>query len=370
MEKDPGKKRRFFEELIARLTPANALQIRKFIADLSRHSREFREFHREWGKVGGREALISAAGTSRQATEATMAGWASTDPSPALAFFEDLQSNSHNGDGTTNHLSQEYLRLGLIEGLAEAHYPSATDFVSKQFEAEAFGEKKAGDLIRAVANAVVTQEGMSEAAAWATTVPDHLRNEAIAGVARAYAETDVSAGLDWLASLGDEHHQGAAFFHTFDVWARQDPTAAAEYLSSMPDSYQRNEATVALTLRTLPEDSNAAMQWTESLQDPDARNRGFSDAFNSWARIDAISASEYLADMAPSPERDHAINGFAGSLVVRDPVAAIAWADQIENSTLRESSLVTVALSFFENNPTAAEAWLPESGLPEQTRHR
>ena len=368
--KDGQTRRRAFDQLLAGLSVENAQKVREQIADVPRHSAEFREFHQAWGRAGGKDALLSAAGTSRQASEATMAGWASVEPTAALEFFDRLQLSSHNGDGSTNHLSKEYLRLGLVEGLAEADPNMATDFVQEQFDAKEVGDKRAGDMIRAVANSIVAQKGLEAAASWAATAPDDLRNEALAGVARKFAASDVEATLEWLGSLGDRDHQGAAYFHTFSTWAGEDPAAASDYIAAMPDSYRRNEAIIATALQSMREDSGLALEWIETITKPTSRNRGFSYTFNAWARQDAVAASEYLAEMADSPERDHAIHGFAGSVVVRDPTTAIAWADQIGDAQLRESSLVTVALSFFENDPAAATTWLPDSGFPMETVER
>ena len=367
---DAHVKRQVFEALMAGMTPENAAKTQKQIEHFSPHSPESRAFYRAWGRLSGEPVMAVAAWASKQSAQAALSGWASASPVAARKYFETLQKNSHNGDGSTNHLSREYLGVGLADGLAMADPDMATDFVQEQFDRKEVGDKKAGDMIRAVADRVLQQKGFEEAASWALTVSDDLRSEAIAGIARKYAAVDVATTLDWLTALGDEHHQGAAYFHTFSTWMREDPAAAGEYLAAMPDSYRRNEAIIAIALQTTDGDWASPLELVETIPEPATRNRGFSDMFNTWARDDAIAASEYLAQMPPSPERDHAISGFAGSLVVRDPATAIAWADQIGDNHLRESSLVTVALSFFENDPAAASAWLPDSGLPVETVDR
>ena len=364
-------RRQAFKKLIAGLTPENAMKVRKQIAHVPRHSDAFSEFHRAWGRVAEKSAVLEAGKLSRQATAETLAGWASQSPEEAKRFFQNLQSSAHNGDGTTNHFSKEYLRLGLVKGLAEDGTNIATAFVQEQFESKEVGDKKAGDMIRIVADSVGDQLGMEEASKWAESLPDSLRNEALAGIVKEHASVDVKGALDWLESYEDPAvHKGAAYYHIFDSWMRQDSTAASEYIATMPDSYQRHEAISALAQWSMREDPTVALEWTETIDDLTARHRILSDSFNTWARNDPIAASEHLVTMPASADRDHAIHGFAGMLALDDPGAAVAWADQIADVPLRQAALTTVALSYFETDPAAASAWLPHSGLPNGTIER
>ncbi|MFT5191863.1 MAG: hypothetical protein ACI957_004908 [Verrucomicrobiales bacterium] len=375
VNEDEATRRRAFDRLLAGLSKGNVSLIREELSHLPRHGQELCEFHQTWGRVAGKSAVLNAATLSKEATASTLAGWTSIEPAAAREFFEGLQVSAHNGDGSTNHFSQDYLRVGFTQGLAKSDVRLATDFVQLQFDSKTVGEKKAGDMIRAVAHQVLTDQGLADVGAWVATVPGPLRSEALAGIARDRAGTDPQATLDWLGSLDNDTHQGAAHYHTFDTWLGNDLTAASEYIAQMPESYQRDEAISGLAQRTIREDPSAALEWTDAISAPSSRHRVLSETFNSWARVDPVAASAHLAEMPISPERDQAINGFASRISKDDPSAAVVWADQIADTQLRNTALTTVALttvalSYLESNPDAAKAWLPDSGLSQEMMDR
>ncbi len=370
-ESDPIRKQAI-NTLIAHLNAENALRIRQELEHLPPHSPDYDAFHHAWGRVAGREGVIGAARFTKQASQASLAGWASVEAEGARSFFDKLQVSAHNGDGTTNFLSQEYLRPGLTKGLAEIDITLATDFIHEQFQAGLIGDKAVGELIRATTEEVVELIGQSEAAtSWAVSLPVELRNEALAGLARHYAASDVEGTLEWLGGLGEEVHKGAAYYHTYHTWLQQDVNAVREHIGTLPvESYERHEAISAYVQRTIREQGAEAIPLVESIADERSRHRILSETFNSWARHDPKAASAYLAQEENAFTRDHGINGLAASIAREDPAAAIAWADEISDPHVRETALTTVALAYLETNPTAAREWLPESGLPNETMVR
>ena len=365
--KDSAVRNRAFAWLLAGLTVENAETIRDQLWNLSPHAKEYRALYHAWGRIAGVEAVELAAGTSKHAGRAAIAGWASTDPEAARAFFNALELRSRRADGTIDHLTQDDLRLGFAHGLGEANPAAAAEFITTQFESKLIGHKEVGALIRGVTAHMAREQGLSIAGEWAVKVRDPLRPEAIAGVAREYARDDVRAALNWLESIQGSAFLGAAYYHTFDTWLQDDPTGARDYITGMPESRFRDEAISALVQRTIGEDSDLALGWAANIGEDSFRHRKFRDAFNTWAHLDAEAASEHLVGMASSPERDYAIQGFASGLVKNDPATAIAWADAIGDTRMRDSALTWVGIAYLENDPAAATKWLPDSGLPADT---
>ena len=361
--KDSFDGQKAFERLLAGLTVENAEAIQKELMHLSPHDGRFRRFYHAWGKIGGQNAVETAAGTSKHAGRSAIAGWASEDPEGAHKFFDSLELRGRNQDGSVNHVTQDDLRLGLAHGLGEADPNLAAAFITGQFYAKLVGHKEVGSMIRGVTQHMAGVEGLAAASEWAVMVDHPLRAEAIAGVARTYAADDPHLAIEWLRSIEGKGLLGAAYYHTFDTWMREEPAQATEYISNMADSRARNEAISALVQRTIGENAELALGWAENITEDSFRHRKFRDAFNTWAHHDPEQASTYLTEMPSSPERDYAIQGFASTLVKEDPASAIAWASAVGDLRMRDAALTWVGMAYLENDPAAATAWLPNSGL-------
>ena len=83
----PIDRRLAFSRLLEGLTPENAELVREQIAHLHERSAEFREFHYAWGAVAGEDAIMFGADTEKDDMSSALAGWASTNPDAALAWF-------------------------------------------------------------------------------------------------------------------------------------------------------------------------------------------------------------------------------------------------------------------------------------------
>jgi hypothetical protein len=84
------ERRLAFAAILEKLNAGNALELRELIADMPQDSLEFREFHYAWGSVAGVEAVTHGQDTPKKDMAAALAGWASNDPSAALAYFDTL----------------------------------------------------------------------------------------------------------------------------------------------------------------------------------------------------------------------------------------------------------------------------------------
>lgn len=340
---------------------------RKLREVLGKHPSAQEQFYRAWGALSGREALLVAGTVNQRASRAAIAGWASEDSGAAITFFENLQYSAHNGDGTTNFFSREYLRHGVAEGLARTNLSAAAEFVDDQFLSRQVGDKQVGELIRTVANQAVTTLGPKQALQWASELSDGLRNEALAGIARRQAQIDVRETLNWLDDYDNPFtHEGAAYYHTFNTWLQQEngiEGVRAHIDTLQLESLARNEAISAYAQHTIRTAGADTIPLVESISDPSTRHRVLTETFNTWTRQDPQAASDYLSRVDPSPIRDHAITGLATSIARDDPAAAMAWTDTMSDLELRETAQTLVGLAYLESHHAAAGEWLPESGL-------
>jgi len=326
---DPIERRAAFLELLAGMTVENALEIRKQIEDLNADDPAFRDFHYAWGKIGGSDAVMHGADTKKPDMLATLAGWASANPNAARDWFSNLDPKSDN------YHNQEYLKMGMVHGLANANPELAAAFIQGL---AARGDEQAGHMMGIVSNKVLQTQGVNAAARWA----ENLR-----------------AGDVRMAAMGQVAHQ----------FARSDPQAAAEWARSVGGDDARR-AIGAVGHEWAKRDGPAAVAWLNTLEETPGRMGAFHSTFDSWAGSDPRAASEHLAEMPASPERDHSINGLVNRHRWEDPQAAIAWAEQIQSQGLRESSMVSAAQAFFRRDHQAAREWLSTSNVSEEVRSR
>ncbi|MFN0125282.1 MAG: hypothetical protein ACKV19_01190 [Verrucomicrobiales bacterium] len=327
--KGPIERREAFAELIAGLTPENAREMRELFAHLPSDNEDFRDFHYAWGRVGGAEAVMNGAETREADMGATMAGWASANPNAAKAWFASLEAN---GKTPAN---QEYLKAGLVHGLADANSALATDFVMALGGA---GDKRAKEMMSIVAGHLLRSGGTTEAASWAAALPaGDLRGHALFEVARAQV--------------------------------RSDPVAAAEWASTMARDGNAGSVAYGITMEWGWRDGPAAVQWLDSLGNAETAS-AYGPALGGWTKVDPLAASEYVAAMPPSEGRDHAIGGMVYTNRWEDPAAAILWANEISNADRRNAVLTLAAEAYVRKDPSNAADWLLTSGLPAETQQR
>ncbi len=327
--KGPLERREAFAELIAGMTAENALEMRELFAHLPSENEDFRDFHYAWGQVAGEEAVLHGADTPQADMGATLAGWANANPDAAKAWFAGLDANAKP---PTN---QEYLKAGLVHGLADASPALAADFVLALGEA---GDKRAKEMIGIIAGHVLRAGGADEAAAWAAGLPaGDLRGHALFEAARAQVRADPAAAAEWATRLSSDGNAGSVAYGITMEWGWRDGPAAVQWL----DSLGKTETASA-----------------------------YGPALGGWAKTDPLAASEYVAAMPPSEERDHAIGGLVYTNRWENPAAAVLWANEITDTGRRRDVLTLAAEAYVRKDPAGAAAWLPGSGLPAETQQR
>lgn len=325
---DPFDRRLAFSKLIASMTPDNALEIRGYIDHLPAEHQDFRDFHFAWGKIAGDEAVLHGADTRKPDMLVTLAGYAAADPAAALAWFDGLPERSSRENRNT---SQDYLKMGLVTGLATINPDRAADFVIGQ---AGRGDGAAHKMMAVIASKVMQSRGPGAAAAWTASLPEgELRNAATGHVAHDFARRDPRAAAEWAESVGSERAV-AAVGHQ---WAQRDGAAAVGWLDSLGDR---------------------------------ADGSAYFHTFEAWVGRDPRAASQHLVEMPPSPQRDMSINGMVNRHRWDDPQSAIAWAGEIQNREQRQGALRRIGEAFMRRDRAGAEQWIPTSGLPAEVQQR
>ncbi|NCF89658.1 MAG: hypothetical protein GWQ05_01675 [Verrucomicrobiaceae bacterium] len=337
----PIERRLAFSKLLEGLTSENALLIREQIAHLDHRSSEFQEFHYAWGATDGEQAAVFGASTPEDDMSPALAGWASGNPSEALAWFNTLRiENDPNFDFLLNDRKiqpdrlREHLMRGLVKGLADNNPNTASEFVHELTES---GNKAAPRLMHTVADAVMRSSKPSTAVDWAETLPQgNARTVALRRMAERYVDENPTEAAAWASKFAKDRATAAIVGEVGANWSHRAPKAALEWLSALPTSH--------------------------------GQNAGLHRSLSDWTHRDPAAASEYLSTMPDSPARNAAITGFSSRLAWEDPTAALVWAETITSEGQRHESILNIGRAWARKDAEAAADWAANAGLPENVQ--
>ena len=125
---NPLKRELAFARLLGGLTPENAEEIREQLRDGSASGDQWRLFQYAWGSVDGPGALSKATEIERKdwregAISTALSGWASADPSKAIAWLGEMD------EGERGRYQDD-----LVNGLADSDIGLASDYVLRMVE--------------------------------------------------------------------------------------------------------------------------------------------------------------------------------------------------------------------------------------------
>lgn len=313
-----------FEALLSKLTVANAKEMRRYVAGLPVESYEFKKFHYEWGKIGGKDAVMHGATTEKPDMSITLAGWASANPEAAMAWYDSLPKQ-----GRGNYANQTHMMGGLLRGLADSSPKQGLEFYYKIKLAH---PQMSGRMASVLTGSLVNSMGAEETAAWTESLPPGtLRAVARARVVWDLSQENLPAALAWVEGFAHEQDAGPG-------------------VEAMAKAYAQKDIFGSVT-------------WLETLSPGSPKLKGLSAAYGYWGSLEPDSAAEYLNAQQPSKDRDFAVNGFISGLVNKDPETALSWAEEIQDKGLREAALVRAGIRFMQIDEQAAADWIDGAGL-------
>lgn len=279
------ERRLAFAEILKRLTPENARELRELVADLPQDSPEFREFHYAWGAVAGQDAVIHGKDTPKRDMAAALAGWASKDPTSAMIYFDSLSPAEQNNGAL--------MKWGAAFGLADADPSLAAEFAAIRAEG---GDKDATKMINIASAAILRNDDPEQAARWASDLPGgELQNTAFRHLAGEYAKEDPNQAVAWASDLpageGRDHALGTSFHH----WANRDVQEAAKAIEALP-APDRDAATYGYATSVVHKDPAIGVEWAANIQDPDKRNRALVDTGRVFYQRDQEAARQWLTE--------------------------------------------------------------------------
>ncbi len=328
-----------FASLLDELTPDNAAAAWKALSEKAQGGDSMRYLPMlafAWGKIDGAGALAkmkeSGGREAGMSANSIMAGWASANPSAAMAWLEAKAAEQKSGEGGKDSKDRfdvvRMLRSGLISGLAISDPAAALKIIQGVPENER-------DNLLGVLAAKQMKQGLETATSWALGLGDEkLRSQALSEIARDLAQKDTKKAAAWIAGHAADPSAADAIGRIAREWAQRKPDEAIAWAASLPSGTAQSEA--------------------------------FHDSFREWGRRDPTAASTYLVAMADGPAKNAAISAFSRSIVREDPKSAIQWAGAITDPVEKGNALTKTARAWAYSDTAAVQQWLPTSGLNQE----
>ncbi|NNC90626.1 MAG: hypothetical protein HKN82_19385 [Akkermansiaceae bacterium] len=217
-------------ELMAQLTPENALEIREKLRSEARLWKSTAgPFYRQWASLDPQAAMAAAQSEDPKmgliSTSMALAGWTMNDPGGARDWFDANMNEPYQLRFA--HSLVSYWPKDDFEGLATW---------TERFPA---GKEKTNLVTRM-------------AGTWRRHQPD--------------------GAAQWVATLPAGEARDRATDFVFQSWGKEDPTAAGEFLAANIEADNIDVAISSYAKAVVPDDPDAAVLWAEEIADSRLRD--------------------------------------------------------------------------------------------------
>ena len=206
---------------------------------------------------------------------ALLAEWATSNPQAALTFLNEKDS------GSVGQFIREWLRVdpqaaisgllgsdektrahlrGVLDEIAKLAPARLAEVVSALLKSDSRSDTSAQDAF-----AIFAQKAPTAARAAAESVNGPLRGQALAGVAKAWAEKDGLAALAWAQTMPAGDARDAAIEASLIGWAKNDPVAALGKIDLVPpggdQGYYASDVGARVLREAAAKDWDATVAW-------------------------------------------------------------------------------------------------------------
>ena len=156
-------------------------------------------------------------------------------------------------------------------------------------------------MINIAAAAVLRTNNPSEAAEWASGIPEGpLQNAAFRELAGNYAREEPNEAVAWAATCLKEK-AGRAVGTSFHNWANRNAQEAANAINNLP-AQDRDAATYGYATSVVHRDPAVGVEWAANIQDQESRNRALVDTGRVFYRRNRDAANDWIANAGLSDE--------------------------------------------------------------------
>ncbi len=307
--------------------------------------------------------------------------WAETSPTAAIAWVEAAPPGaSHNAMVITavevmaDKNPQLALQMLRRDGTALNRTGNValnifSTWAGHDLQAAASGAlqlngKLEQEAVTGVASAWAERDPRA-ALGWIDTLPKSLaRQDLVETVGRAWAEKDPRAELAWARSLSDEASRRAALTSGVRRLATADLGAALNLIQTFPAGEEHDQAIAVAAHGAAETDVRSALELVDKLSAGPVRNDLMQQLCLAWSQSEPRSALDWFIQNAPAGKGDNNLNGMVQAWMGNAPEEATAWAQALPPGDRRDSILSRIVSGFVTSDLDRAQslfAQLPPS---------
>lgn len=278
---DPVERMGLLSQLLAGMTPKNAMEMRKYVLQLGERSPEFEAFHYAWGKVAGEEAFNYTMESDERDAAPVLRGWGAANPEEAQEWLAgidirtDLVFTPVMGYGMNPDSLKKYFTRNIVLGVLDNDTTKAAALVSDLSDSDASTARR---LAGSIADKMVQTKGVAAAREWIEMLPEgDARVNGVGSLVREWARLDHRAALDYSMSQTDPNTRLQALR---TVWTNigyskggADPAILIEELRETPHTGERDRAFVALQAGSRWNHPELAVQAALEINDPSLQRK-------------------------------------------------------------------------------------------------
>ncbi len=290
-----------------------------------------------------------------------VSGWAASDPEGLAKQYTDnpgdfrMGGRGGRGGGDT---------VGMIAGEWAKQNPKAALAWARTLD-----ERERDNAIAGVFNELA-QRDPKEALSMTADLSAEERLDAYRSIAESWAISDYAAADRWISSLsGDE--QASARVEAVGALANIDPKKAAGEALKMPDGEQRDDLVADVSRQWARQDPSSALAWLTTSGGEGAVEEGIGRVIGSLAREDSAKALEWIGDQPEGQVRDSAVQGYIFGNREAQASQTIGLAETISNEEQRTRAVQRVAYQWIRQDSDAAMSYVTSSTvLSDESKQR
>ncbi|MEM6885718.1 MAG: hypothetical protein AAF571_11850 [Verrucomicrobiota bacterium] len=203
--------------------------------------------------------------------------WSGKDPAAAFQWATSLPE----GAGRNNTVRSWFNAVAADQPqLAESYY-------------QQLDSSQQNEVASSIASSLVNADPAAAIRFTAALTDEKIRRNAQDSIARNWARQDPQQAGLWANSLPDGE-KSRAIRNVIDSWANNNVEAAAEWLASIPVNPSLDEATHTLSRKLAGVDPAAAVDWAGSITNEKTRERALYDAAREWIRNDPANGKAWV----------------------------------------------------------------------------
>ncbi|HSD73641.1 MAG TPA: hypothetical protein VLB75_02660 [Steroidobacteraceae bacterium] len=188
-------------------------------------------------------------------------------------------------------------------------------------------------------------------------VPREARDQWIATIANAYAQSDPAKAVQWMRRFENEPGYAAIVQQVAMNAAAVDPESALDVIDRLAEGKKREQVLAGTMHMIAFQQPEIAARLLEEISDENLRAQAMSGVASTWAQSDLPAARKWVMSIPAGPSRDQALANMIGN-VARADEDVVSLIALIQSPDLRQNAVLNAAMNLAQTNPEAMRTLL------------